>query len=145
MSSTDSMLGSPPGGPRSTGAPATAPSLAGRVTSLVRDAGNLARDHLELAVLEARRAGIGLTKVLVASVVISILVITAWLSFVAGFIVWITDTGVSWPAALCLGGIVNLALAGAAGLWIRKQKDAWTFEATLRQLRQTAEDAKEIR
>jgi len=138
------MLGRPPGEPARPATGAAPASFAGRVTSLVRDAGNLARDHLELAVLETRRAGIGLTKVLVAAVVISILVITAWLTFVAGFIVWITDTGVSWPAALCVGGGVNLAFAFAMAMWIRKQKDAWAFEATLRQLRQTAEDAKEI-
>lgn len=133
-----------PGGPRAAAASAAAPSLATRVTELVRDAGNLARDHLELAVLEAQRAGIGLTKVLSAAVVISILVITAWLSFVAGFIVWVTDTGVSWPLALCIGGGINLVLAGVAAMWIRKQKDAWAFDATLRQLRRTATEAKEM-
>lgn len=131
-----------PGGPRPTSAAPA--SLATRVTDLVRDAGNLARDHMELAVLEAQRAGIGLTKVLSAAVVISVLVITAWLSFVAGFIVWITDTGVSWPAALAIGGIVNLVLAGVAALWVRKQKDAWAFDATLRQLRRTRDEAKEL-
>ena len=133
-----------PGSPGHLHATPGVASLATRVTDLVRDAGNLARDHLEIAVLEAQRAGIGLTKVLSAAVVISVLVITAWLSFVAGFIVWITDTGVSWPGALALGGIANLVLAGVAALWIRKQKNAWSFEATLRQLRHTAEDAKEL-
>ena len=133
-----------PGSPRQTPATPGVGSLATRVTDLVRDASSLARDHLEIAVLEAQRAGIGLTKVLSAAVVISVLVITAWLSFVAGFIVWITNTGVSWPGALALGGLANLVLAGAAALWIRKQKDAWSFEATLRQLRHTTEDAKEL-
>ena len=127
------------------GAPsATATPLTTRVSALLRDVGSLARDHLELAVLEAQRAGIGLTRVLIAAVVISVLVITAWLSFVAGFIVWITDQGVNWPAALAIGGVVNLLLAGAAMLWMRKQKDAFTFEATLRQIRRTAADAKEL-
>lgn len=115
-----------------------------RVTTLLRETGNLARDHLELAVLEAQRAGVGLTKALVAAVVISVLVITAWLSFVAGFIVWVTDRGVSWPAALCIGGLVNLVLAVVAALWMRKQKESFTFEATLRQIRRTAADAKEL-
>lgn len=118
--------------------------LSARVSTLLREAGSLARDHAELAVLDARRAGIGLTKVLVAAVVISVLAITAWLSFVAGFIVWITDRGLDWPAALAIGGLVNLALAVVAALWMRSQKDSLTFEATLRQIRQTAADAREL-
>ncbi len=121
-----------------------AAAFSSRVSTLLRDAGSLARDHLELAVLEAQRAGIGLTKALVAAVVISVLVITAWLSFVAGFIVWITDRGLDWPAALCIGGLVNLVLAVAAALWMRKQKETLTFEATLRQLRETAAEVKEL-
>jgi hypothetical protein len=44
------------------------PSLAHRITALVRDAGGLARDHLELAVLDAHRAAVGLTKILTAAV-----------------------------------------------------------------------------
>jgi len=131
------------GAPRNVESPSAA-SLAGRVTALARDAGNLARDHLELAVLEAQRAAMGMTKVLSAAVFISILVITAWLSFVASFIVWITDTGVSWPAALCIGGVVNLVLAGGIVLWIRKQKDDWAFAATLRQIRRTADEARDL-
>lgn len=147
MTSPDSTNGPRAHDSRAADAPGTAgnvTSLSARVGTLLREASNLARDHVELAVLEAQRAGIGLTKVLAAAVVISVLVITAWLSFVAGFIVWVTDRGVSWPAALCIGGLVNLVLAGAAALWIRKQKDAFTFEATLRQIRRTAADAKEL-
>ena len=141
---TENYTATAPGSPGHLHERQGAPSLATRVTDLLRDAGNLARDHLEIAVLEAQRAGVGLTKVLSAAVVISVLVITAWLSFVAGFIVWITDTGVSWPLALALGGIANLVLAGVAVLWIRKQKAAFTFDATLRQLRHTTEEAKEL-
>lgn len=145
MSSTESTLDSRPQAASRSRRTTGETSLAARITTLVRDAGFLARDHLELAVLEAQRAGVGLTRVLSAAVVISVLVITAWLSFVAGFIVWITDTGVTWPVALCIGGGLNLALAAVAALWIRRQKEAFTFDATLRQLRRTADDARELR
>ena len=91
-----------------------------------------------------RSAAFGLTKVLSAAVFISILVITAWLTFVGSFIVWITDTGVSLPAALCIGGAVNLLLAGGIVMWILKQKDEWAFAATLRQIRRTADEAKDL-
>jgi uncharacterized membrane protein YqjE len=118
------------------------PSLTTRVTDLVRDVGNLARDHLELATLEARRAAIGLTKVVSAAVVISILVVTAWLSFVASAIVWATDAGVSWPIALAVAGVLNIALAVGVVFWVRSLKDDFMFSATLRQVRETAEEAK---
>lgn len=147
MTPPEGTNGPPPYDPRAgdaAGASDRVTSLSARVSALLRETGNLARDHLELAVLEAQRAGIGLTKALVAAVVISVLVITAWLSFVAGSIVWITDRGVSWPVALCIGGLVNLALAVVAALWMRKQKETFTFEATLRQIRRTAADAREL-
>ena len=117
------------------------PSLASRIAAVVKDAGGLVRDHLELAALDAHRAAIGLTKVLTAAVVVSILVVTAWLSFVASGIVWATDAGISWPVALIVAGVVNLALAAGLAFWIRGQKDEFAFAATLRQVRRTAAEA----
>ena len=114
------------------------PSLANRITALVRDVGGLVRDHLELAALDARRAATGLTKVLTAAVVVSILVVTAWLSFVASGIVWATDAGISWPVALAVAGALNLVLAAGLVFWIRGQRDEFAFSATLRQVRRTA-------
>ena len=104
----------------------------------MRDVGGLVRDHLELAALDAHRAAIGLTKVLTAAVVVSILVVTAWLSFVASGIVWATDAGISWPVALVIAGALNLVLAAGLVFWIRGQKDELAFSATLRQVRRTA-------
>jgi hypothetical protein len=118
------------------------PSLAHRITALVRDVGNLARDHLELAALDAHRAAVGLTKILTSAVVIAILVVTAWLTFVASAIVWATDAGVSWPVALLIAGVINLVLAGGLAFWAKSQVDELAFAATLRQLRKTAEEAK---
>ena len=118
------------------------PSLAHRITALVRDVGNLVRDHLELAALDAHRAAVGLTKILTAAVVIAILVVTAWITFVASGIVWATDAGVSWPVALIVAGVVNLLLAGGLAFWGKSQVSELAFAATLRQLRRTAEEAK---
>jgi len=120
----------------------SSPSLAHRIGALVRDAGNLARDHLELAALDAHRAAVGLTKILTAAVVIAILVVTAWLTFVASGIVWATDNGVSWPVALIIAGVVNLVLAGGLAFWIKGHTGDLAFAATLRQFRRTAEEAK---
>ena len=121
--------------------PPAQPSLASRITALVRDAGNLVRDHFELAALEAQRAAVGLAKVLSAAVVVSILVVTAWMSFVASGIVWATDAGVSWPVALIVAGVINLVLAVGIAFWIRGQTGELAFSATLRQVRRTAAEA----
>ena len=120
----------------------SSPSLAHRITALVRDAGSLARDHLELATLDAHRAAVGLTKILTAAVVVSILAVTAWLAFVASAIVWATDNGVSWPVALVIAGVINLVVAGGLVFWIKSQTGELAFSATLRQFRRTAEEAK---
>src|SRR4051812_15556266 len=121
----------------------TQPSLSTRISALARDVGNIVRDHLELAALEAQRAAVSLAKVLSAAVVISILVVTAWLSFVASAIVWATDAGVSWPVALIVAGVANLVLAAGAVFWIRAQLGDWAFPATRRQLQRTKEDVTE--
>lgn len=124
----------------STPPPQDGPSLARRATTLARDIRDLACDHLELAALEAQRAAIGLAKVLSAAVLISILVVSAWLALVAGGIVWTTTAGVSWPAALALAALLNLVLAGIAAYWIRAQAGELLFAATLRQLRRGTDD-----
>lgn len=123
---------------------ATAPpaSLAQRFVRLVRDAGALARDHVELAALDAHRAAMGLTRIIAAAVVASVLVVSAWLAFLGGAIVWATDNGANWPAALAIAALVNLALAGALLLWVKGLTREIGFAATLRQLRRTAEDAR---
>jgi hypothetical protein len=116
------------------------PSLSTRAGMLVRDVRDLACDHLELAALEAQRAGQGLTKILTAAVVMSILVVSAWLALVSGGIVWATENGVSWAVALVIAAVVNVALAGALAFWIKGQSGDLMFAATLRQLRRTADD-----
>jgi hypothetical protein len=97
----------------------------------------LASDHLELAALEAQRAAIGLTKMLSAAVVVSILVVSAWLALVAGGIVWVTTAGVGWGAALVIGSALNLVLAAALVYWMRHQTQELLFAASLRQLRRS--------
>jgi hypothetical protein len=130
--------------PPSAAAAGQPPSLASRAGMLVRDVRDLALDHLELAALEAQRAVYGLTKMLTAAVVISILVVSAWLALVSGGIVWATANGVSWPVALLIAAVVNLALAGALAFWIKGQAVDLMFSATLRQLRRTADDHAEV-
>jgi uncharacterized membrane protein YqjE len=117
------------------------PPVARTLAALAGDVRDLAGDHLELAVLEAQRASLSLAKFLCAAVVVSVLVITAWLALVAGGIVWATDQGVGWANALLVAALANVAVAAALVCWIRAHKGELLFAATLRQLRPTADIA----
>jgi uncharacterized membrane protein YqjE len=123
----------------STGAAARVPSGWGdRTRRIVLDLKQIARDHAELAVLEAQRASQAFVRVVVAAVAISVLGATAWLALVAAIIVWITDAGVSWPVALLIGAGACLAAAGGIVFWIKKNVSEMLFSATLRQLKASA-------
>ena len=118
-------------------APPTPPPLTQRIVALISDTRELLCDHLELAALEARMAGVGLVRTLCAAVVISLLAVTAWLALVAAGIVWAADTGVGWDGALVFAALANLLLAGGVAWWLRRQTRDLMFAATLRQLRRT--------
>ena len=111
------------------------PSLALRVRTLLRDVRELVCDHLELAALEARRAGGTFARMVCAAVVISILWVSAWLALLAGAIVWATSAGVPWAGALAIGAIVNVVVGAALAVWMRRQVGELLFAATLRQIR----------
>lgn len=123
----------------STGAAARIPAGWGdRARRIFLDLRQLARDHTELAVLEAQRASQTFVRIVVAAVAISVLAATAWLGLIASVIVWITDAGVSWPVALLIGALACLAAAGAIVWWIKQHLSELLFSATLRQLRASA-------
>jgi uncharacterized membrane protein YqjE len=113
----------------------TMPSLATRISNLARDVREIAADHVELAVLEAQQAGIGLAKILCGAVVISILLVTAWLALVASAIVWATSEGVSWTGALIIAAVINIVAGAILAFWMKSQVGELLFSATLRQLR----------
>lgn len=106
--------------------------LAGR---LIGDLRQLVSDFAQLAVLDARRAGVRLAMLLSAGLLIAILVITAWMGFVAAGIVWMFDQGVSWPAAIAIAAGINIAAAAALAWWARHLVSEMPFTALLRQLR----------
>ncbi|MEO8303287.1 MAG: phage holin family protein [Betaproteobacteria bacterium] len=114
------------------------PTLASRAKALLRDVQGLVHDHLELAALEARRAGAGFARMVCAAVVISILWVSAWLALVAGAIVWATSEGVPWPGALAIAALVNILAGGALAIWVQRQAGEQVFAASLRQLRPAA-------
>ena len=125
------------------GAAARLPSGWGdRIRRIVTDVRQISHDHVELAVLEAQRAGQVLVRTIAAAVAVSVLAATAWLGIVAAVVVWLTEA-VSWPVALLIGAGACLAVAGGIVWWVTKHLPEMMFSATLRQLRATAQGEEE--
>ena len=102
---------------------------------MIEDLRQLASDFAQLAVLDARRAGVHLAMLLSAGLLIAILVITAWMGFVAAGIVWMFGQGVSWTAAIAITAVINMTAAAALAWWARYLVSEMPFTALLRQLR----------
>ena len=100
----------------------------------------LVQNHALLAVLELQRAGISLVKMLAAGIMISVLVVTAWMGLVAAAVVWAVGEGANWALALLIAAIVNIAVAVGVAFWAKSQIPDLLFAATLRQLRKDAPD-----
>ncbi len=97
------------------------------------------REHAYLAVLEAQRAGLHLAYVLAAVLVVSVLLVTAWLALVTGLVVWMT-AHIGWPAILVVAAVLNLAVAAAVAWWVKQRLTHLPFSATLRQLAASRRD-----
>jgi uncharacterized membrane protein YqjE len=119
---------SPAAGPRQ-------PGVGELLARLVSDTRQLIADFAHLAVLDARRAGVRLAMLLSAGLLIAILLITAWMGLVAAGIVWMFDQGVSWPLAIAIAALTNIAAAAALAWWARHLVSEMPFTALLRQLR----------
>lgn len=98
----------------------------------------LVQDHALLAVLELQRAGISLVKMVAAGIVISILVVSAWMGLVAAAVAWAVGAGASWGLAILVAALVNIAVAVGLAFWAKSQIPDLLFAATLRQLRKDA-------
>jgi uncharacterized membrane protein YqjE len=98
----------------------------------------LLQDHALLAVLEVQRAGVSLIKIIIAGIVISILVVSAWMGLVAAAIGAAVGAGANWALAVLIAALVNIALAVGLAFWAKKQVPDLLFSATLRQLRKDA-------
>jgi uncharacterized membrane protein YqjE len=109
--------------------------LRNRAGTLWTQAVGLLHDHALLALLEVQQASLGLVKIVGAAVIISVLVVAAWMGLVAAGIVWAVGAGASWGVAIVVAALVNLVAAGALAFWIKAQVPELMFEATLRQLR----------
>jgi uncharacterized membrane protein YqjE len=112
-----------------------APGFGELLARLLSETRQFVSDFAHLAVLDARRAAIGLAMLLSAGLIIAILVVTAWMGFVAAGIVWMFDKGVSWPIAIAAAAMINIAGAALLAWWARHLVAEMPFTALLRQLR----------
>jgi hypothetical protein len=102
---------------------------------LFKESKSLVADYAELAVLDARRAAVKLAWLLASVLVVAVLVVTAWMGIVAGFIVWAFNEGISWGLAIGGAALLNLVAAGGLFFWMRHLLEDLPFSALLRQLK----------
>ncbi|HLS84819.1 MAG TPA: phage holin family protein [Burkholderiales bacterium] len=102
---------------------------------MLGEARHLVGDYAELAVLDARRAALTLAWLLGMVLVVAVLLVTAWMGICAAFIVWMFAEGVSWPLAIAIAALVNIAAAAALGWYMKSLVKELPFKALLRQLR----------
>ena len=100
--------------------------------ALWRDFTALAKDHLELALLETQRAGKSAVNMLVYAIGAALLLVTAWLALLAAIVLGLAELGLH-PAFGALI-VVGLNVAGAYVLYrmIRKDSENLRFPATVR-------------
>lgn len=113
----------------------TAAGFGHALARLLGEGRALVSDYAELAVLDARRAAIRLAWILGAVLVAAVLVVTAWMGFVAAGIVFAWGQGASWPAALAVAAAINVSAAVALGWFTFRLAKELPFTALLRQLR----------
>jgi len=104
-------------------------------SALWLDLKSVLHDHLELAALEAKRAGQSLVAILAYGVVIAIMVVTAWMGLVTAGVLWLVNLGLASPLAVLIGVALNLAGAFGLFLLIKQASQALRFPGTVRALK----------
>lgn len=123
----------PPAAPDAAGAPEA--SVTAPFARLVATCKRMASNYATLAVLDVRRAAVQFAWLVAGGIVISVLVVTAWLTGVIALGVWLLGSGLSWPAVLLIAGALNLVGAALVGLRLRHVFEQLPFSATLRQFK----------
>ncbi len=111
------------------------PSLAAEMGGLWDETRALVHDHAELFALEARRAGIGLMVLCAMGFAVAIVLVAVWFAILAIAISQALEHNVSFAAAAGTAAVLNLALAAALILCIRREARTLLFTRSLRQLR----------
>ena len=95
----------------------------------------MASNYATLAVLDVRRSAVQLAWLIAGCILISVLVVTAWLAGVVALAAWMLRDGMPLPAVLLIAAGVNLFGALLVGLRIRSIFEHVPFSATLHQIK----------
>ena len=103
--------------------------------ALWRDVTAHLKDHVELALLETRRAGKSAVNMLIYAIAAALLLVTAWLGLLAAIVVGLAAWGLhpGWAILIVVG--LNLGGAFALYLMIRSNSENLRFPATVRTLK----------
>ena len=95
----------------------------------------MSSNYATLAVLDVRRAAVQFAWLVAGGILISVLVVTAWLAAVTALAVWLLGKGMSWPAVLLVAAALNLVGAAIVGARVKRVFEHVPFSATLRQIK----------
>ena len=95
----------------------------------------VASNYALLAILDMQRAAIQLAWLVGGGIVITVLLVTAWLAGVVALAVWLLGQGMSWPGVLVVAAVLNVIAAGLVGWRLKAVLDEVPFAATMRQIK----------
>ncbi|GBG15035.1 acyltransferase [Novimethylophilus kurashikiensis] len=102
----------------------------------------LVHDHLELAALETRLAGESLAFMVMAGIAIAILLVSAWLAFLAAVAVILVALGMWASAALLLIVLLNVGAAAVLAWMIKHKSYHLRWPATLASIKPREQSGK---
>lgn len=117
------------------GAPQEEASVLAPFERLFATLKRMASNYATLAVLDVRRSAVQLAWLIAGGILISVLVVTAWLAGVVALAAWLLRDGMPLPAVLLIAAGINLFGALLVGLRIRSIFDHVPFSATLHQIK----------
>jgi uncharacterized membrane protein YqjE len=112
-----------------------AASFGTSLSNVWNSARRLVHGYALLAVLDMRRAAVQLAWLIAAGVIISVLVVTAWLTSMSALVIWLLGQQLPWPAILLIAAALNLIGAVLLVWRLRSLLRELPFAATLRQIK----------
>lgn len=113
------------------------PGLLASVGGVWGDVRSIASSHLQLAALEAQRAGQSLAWLLAYGILTGVLILGAWVSAVAALVLWLVAVGMAASGALLLASLLNIIAAGVVVMAMHRRTRDLGFPATMRSLDRT--------
>lgn len=129
--------GLPPGSgtlPGSSDEPPAALPIGALLNALAQEVSHGLQERLHLIVLEARQVGLRATQMILLAVLAALMACSAWATVLVAIYMACTTHGVSWPVALLIVLLVNVAAAAAAVRVAYRLNSQLGFPATLRML-----------